>query len=99
MCVIIKSIPLYLGGCTRIYWVRGEAYMPHSEFKRINEERDEEGFTYLRKSLVMQQLVLRSTRSAITASRNLASLPMQSVLKWEPIFSQEEIWLQSSETN
>ena len=23
--------------------VRGEAYMPHSEFKRINEERDEEG--------------------------------------------------------
>ena len=26
-----------------LFEIRGEAYMPHSEFKRINEERDEEG--------------------------------------------------------
>ena len=39
----IKSIPLYLENAPEFIEVRGEAYMPHSEFKRINEERDEEG--------------------------------------------------------
>ncbi|MBS6333195.1 MAG: NAD-dependent DNA ligase LigA [Veillonella sp.] len=39
----IKSIPLYLEDAPEFIEVRGEAYMPHSEFKRINEERDEEG--------------------------------------------------------
>ena len=39
----IKSIPLFLDNAPEFIEVRGEAYMPHSEFKRINEERDEEG--------------------------------------------------------
>ena len=52
----IKSIPLYLENAPEFIEVRGEAYMPHSEFKRINEERDEEGLpTFV--ILVMQQQV------------------------------------------
>ena len=43
----IKSIPLYLENAPEFIEVRGEAYMPHSEFKRINEERDEEGLPTL----------------------------------------------------
>ncbi|MFN9993814.1 MAG: NAD-dependent DNA ligase LigA [Phycisphaerales bacterium] len=41
---VIASIPLVLAdGAPRVLEVRGEVYLPLSEFERINQERDEEG--------------------------------------------------------
>ena len=82
----IKSIPLYLENAPEFIEVRGEAYMPHSEFKRINEERDEEGLPTFVNPRNAAAGSLRQQDPAITASRNLAFLPTQSVLKWVPIF-------------
>ena len=50
----------------------GEAYMPHSEFKRINEERDEEGLPTFVNPRNAAEGSLRQQDPAITASRNLA---------------------------
>ena len=42
----IKSIPLYLENAPEFIEIRGEAYMPHSEFKRINELHTLENFHF-----------------------------------------------------
>ena len=68
----IKSIPLYLENAPEFIEVRGEAYMPHSEFKRINEERDEEGLPTFVNPRNAAAGSLRQQDPAITASRNLA---------------------------
>jgi len=68
----IKSIPLYLEDAPEFIEVRGEAYMPHSEFKRINEERDEEGLPTFVNPRNAAAGSLRQQDPAITASRNLA---------------------------
>lgn len=68
----IKSIPLYLENAPEFIEIRGEAYMPHSEFKRINEERDEEGVPTFVNPRNAAAGSLRQQDPAITASRNLA---------------------------
>ena len=68
----IKSIPLYLENAPDFIEIRGEAYMPHSEFKRINEERDEEGLPTFVKPRNAAAGSLRQQDPAITANRNLA---------------------------
>lgn len=68
----IKSIPLYLEDAPEFIEIRGEAYMPHSEFKRINEERDEEGLPTFVNPRNAAAGSLRQQDPAITASRNLA---------------------------
>lgn len=68
----IKSIPLYLENAPEFIEIRGEAYMPHSEFKRINEERDEEGLPTFVNPRNAAAGSLRQQDPAITASRNLA---------------------------
>lgn len=68
----IKSIPLYLENAPEFIEIRGEAYMPHSEFKRINEERDEEGLPTFVNPRNAAAGSLRQQDPAITESRNLA---------------------------
>lgn len=68
----IKSIPLSLESAPDFIEIRGEAYMPHSEFKRINEERDEEGLPTFVNPRNAAAGSLRQQDPAITASRNLA---------------------------
>lgn len=68
----IKSIPLYLENAPEFIEIRGEAYMPQSEFKRINEERDEEGLPTFVNPRNAAAGSLRQQDPAITASRNLA---------------------------
>ena len=68
----IKSIPLYLENAPEFIEIRGEAYMPHSEFKRINEERDEDGLPTFVNPRNAAAGSLRQQDPAITASRNLA---------------------------
>lgn len=68
----IKSIPLYLENAPKFIEIRGEAYMPHSEFKRINEERDEDGLPTFVNPRNAAAGSLRQQDPAITASRNLA---------------------------
>ena len=68
----IKSIPLYLENAPDFIEIRGEAYMPHSEFKRINEERDEEGLPTFVNPRNAAAGSLRQQDPAITANRNLA---------------------------
>lgn len=68
----IKSIPLYLENAPNFIEIRGEAYMPHSEFKRINEERDEEGLPTFVNPRNAAAGSLRQQDPAITANRNLA---------------------------
>jgi len=68
----IKSIPLFLDNAPEFIEVRGEAYMPHSEFKRINEERDEEGLPTFINPRNAAAGSLRQQDPAITNNRNLA---------------------------
>ena len=68
----IKSIPLYLENAPEFIEIRGEVYMPHSEFKHINEERDEEGLPTFVNPRNAAAGSLRQQDPAITASRNLA---------------------------
>ncbi|MDU6815801.1 MAG: NAD-dependent DNA ligase LigA [Veillonella sp.] len=94
----IKSIPLYLENAPEFIEVRGEAYMPHSEFKRINEERDEEGLPTFVNPRNAAAGSLRQQDPAITASRNLAFFAYAIGSEvGANIHSQEEL-LQSLET-
>ncbi|WP_251423045.1 NAD-dependent DNA ligase LigA [Veillonella agrestimuris] len=68
----IKSIPLYLENAPAFIEIRGEAYMPHSEFKRINEEREEEGLPTFVNPRNAAAGSLRQQDPAIAANRNLA---------------------------
>lgn len=68
----IKSIPLYLEDAPPFIEIRGEAYMPHSEFKRINEEREDEGLPTFVNPRNAAAGSLRQQDPAIAANRNLA---------------------------
>lgn len=68
----IKSIPLMIKNAPEFIEIRGEAYMPHSEFQRINEEREEEGLPTFVNPRNAAAGSLRHQDPAITASRNLA---------------------------
>ena len=72
--------------------------MPHSEFKRINEERDEEGLPTFVNPRNAAAGSLRQQDPAITASRNLAFFAYAIGSEvGANIHSQEEL-LQSLET-
>ena len=73
----IKSIPLFLDNAPEFIEVRGEAYMPHSEFKRINEERDEEGLPTFVNPRNAAAGTLRQLDTAVVAKRNLATFLYQ----------------------
>lgn len=67
----IQSIPLILEGAPPYIEIRGEAYMPHREFLRINEERDEDGLPPFVNPRNAAAGSLRQQDPAITADRNL----------------------------
>ena len=66
--------------------------MPHSEFKRINEERDEEGLPTFVNPRNAAAGSLRQQDPAITASRNLAFFAYAiGSVEGASIHSQEEL--------
>lgn len=68
----IKSIPLILENAPAYMEIRGEAYMPHKAFQRINEERDQEGQPTFVNPRNAAAGSLRQQDPAITASRDLS---------------------------
>lgn len=68
----IQSIPLVIENAPPFIEIRGEVYMPHKEFQRINEERDQEGLPTFVNPRNAAAGSLRQLDPAITASRNLA---------------------------
>lgn len=68
----IKSIPLYIENAPSYIEIRGEAYMPHKAFKRINIARDEEGLSPFINPRNAAAGSLRQQDPAITADRELA---------------------------
>lgn len=68
----IKSIPLYIENAPSYIEIRGEAYMPHKSFKRINIARDEEGLSPFINPRNAAAGSLRQQDPAITADRELA---------------------------
>ena len=67
----IQSIPLVIDNAPPFIEIRGEAYMPHKEFERINEEREEAGLQTFVNPRNAAAGSLRQQDPAITASRNL----------------------------
>lgn len=67
----IQSIPLYIEGAPPYIEIRGEAYMPHKEFQRINEEREEAGLPTFVNPRNAAAGSLRQLDPAVTAQRNL----------------------------
>lgn len=68
----IQSIPLYIEGAPEFIEIRGEVYMPHKEFARINEAREEDGLPTFVNPRNAAAGSLRQQDPAITADRNLA---------------------------
>ena len=68
----IQSIPLYIENAPEFIEIRGEVYMPHKEFARINEEREEDGLPTFVNPRNAAAGSLRQQDPAITADRNLA---------------------------
>lgn len=67
----IKSVPLFINDAPAYIEVRGEVYLPRKEFKRINEEREEEGLATFVNPRNAAAGSLRQLDPAITAARNL----------------------------
>lgn len=67
----IRSVPLIIDNAPPYIEIRGEAYMPHKEFKRINEERDEAGEPTFVNPRNAAAGSLRQLDPAVTAARNL----------------------------
>lgn len=68
----IKSIPLFIKDAPEYIEVRGEVYLPRTEFSRINKEREELGQTPFVNPRNAAAGSLRQLDPAITASRNLS---------------------------
>jgi DNA ligase (NAD+) len=71
----IRSIPLRLSleNCPEICEIRGEVYLPHAEFKRINDLRDAEGEPTFANPRNAAAGSLRQQDPRITANRRLAA--------------------------
>ncbi len=67
----IRSVPLMIDNAPPYIEIRGEAYMPHKDFKRINEERDEAGEPTFVNPRNAAAGSLRQLDPAVTAARNL----------------------------
>ncbi|SUP41396.1 DNA ligase [Veillonella criceti] len=67
----IQSVPLWIENAPPYIEIRGEVYMPHKEFQRINEEREAEGVPTFVNPRNAAAGSLRQLDPAITASRNL----------------------------
>lgn len=67
----IQSVPLWIENAPPYIEIRGEVYMPHKEFQRINEEREAEGLPTFVNPRNAAAGSLRQLDPAITASRNL----------------------------
>jgi len=67
----IQSVPLVIENAPPYIEIRGEAYMPHKEFKRINEEREEAGLPAFVNPRNAAAGSLRQLDPAITANRSL----------------------------
>ena len=71
----IRSIPLRLSldNCPDLCEIRGEVYLPHAEFKRINDLRDAEGEPTFANPRNAAAGSLRQQDPRITANRRLAA--------------------------
>jgi len=71
----IRSIPLRLtlDNCPDLCEIRGEVYLPHAEFKRINDLRDAEGEPTFANPRNAAAGSLRQQDPRITANRRLAA--------------------------
>ncbi len=89
----IQSVPLFIEGAPPFMEVRGEAYMGHQEFQRINEEREEEGLPTFVNPRNAAAGSLRQQDPAITANRNLGffAYALGSSQGFEAITSQSEL--------
>lgn len=88
----IQSIPLFIEEAPPYIEIRGEAYMPHKEFKRINEARDEEGLPVFVNPRNAAAGSLRQQDPAITADRNLDFFAYAiGAVEDSPIHSQAEL--------
>lgn len=67
----IRSIPMEIKEAPPYIEIRGEVYIPHKEFFRINEEREAEGLVPFVNPRNAAAGSLRQLDPAITASRNL----------------------------
>ncbi|WP_295196955.1 NAD-dependent DNA ligase LigA [Veillonella sp.] len=67
----IQSVPLFIENAPPYIEIRGEAYMPHKEFARINEEREAAGLPTFVNPRNAAAGSLRQLDPAVTASRNL----------------------------
>ena len=67
----IQSVPLWIENAPPYIEIRGEVYMPHKEFQRINEEREAAGLPTFVNPRNAAAGSLRQLDPAITASRNL----------------------------
>ncbi len=89
----IQSVPLVIEGAPPFMEVRGEAYMGHQEFQRINEEREEEGLPTFVNPRNAAAGSLRQQDPAIAASRNLGffAYALGSSQGFETVTSQSEL--------
>lgn len=67
----INSIPLYINNAPRYVEIRGEVFMPHKEFARINQEREENGLPAFANPRNAAAGSLRQLDPSITAERKL----------------------------
>lgn len=82
----IQSVPLWIENAPPYIEIRGEVYMPHKEFQRINEEREAEGVPTFVNPRNAAAGSLRQLDPAITASRNLDFLRMHLVPQMVLVF-------------
>ena len=67
----IRSIPLKIATKTNLIEVRGEVVLLKKDFKKINEQREEQGLTYFANPRNMAAGSLRQLDPALTAQRPL----------------------------
>ncbi|MDY3983518.1 MAG: NAD-dependent DNA ligase LigA [Veillonellaceae bacterium] len=67
----IQTVPLYIEKAPAYMEIRGEVFMPHKDFERINAERDEDGLPSFVNPRNAAAGSLRQQDPAITADRNL----------------------------
>lgn len=67
----IHSVPLFVSGAPEYMEIRGEVFLPKTEFVRINEEREAEGMPVFANPRNAAAGSLRQLDPAVTASRRL----------------------------
>ncbi len=89
----IRSVPMMIKNAPPYVEIRGEVYMPHKAFQKINEERDEEGLPTFVNPRNAAAGSLRQLDPRVTASRNLNffAYAVGESIGFEHVSSQEEL--------